>query len=88
MKTELRILCKSCGKNFGYLSYDKNCKSCTKIYYNKILNIKCRRCKKHYVSRPSDPMCFECYTEVERKNKELVEIYHKMGVILDEKDVG
>lgn len=87
MKIEERILCKSCGKNFGELSYYKNCKKCVKIFYRKEPNIICRRCEKRPVERPSDPMCGPCYEEVERKNKKLVEIYLKMGVVLDEKDV-
>ena len=87
MKKELRILCKSCGKNFGALSYFKNCKKCLKIFYSKKPNYICRRCHQYPVERPSDPMCGQCYEEVERKNKELVEIYLKMGVVLDEKDV-
>lgn len=87
MKIEERILCKSCGKNFGQLVTVKNCKSCEKLFRNHYKNTICRRCGKNLVTIPSDPMCYSCYTEIERKNRELIEVYYRSGVILDEKDV-
>ena len=87
MKIEERILCKSCGKNFGHLSYYKNCKECEHKFKIGYLNTICRRCHKRPVQWPRDSLCYFCYKEVERKNEELVAIYHKYGVVLDEKDV-
>ena len=88
MQKEERILCKSCGKNFGYLSYFKNCKECEFMFRKHCRNTICRRCHKIPVTCPRDPMCYSCYKEIERKNAKLVAIYHQIGVVLDEKNVS
>ena len=87
MKIEERILCKSCGENFGHLSYYKNCKLCEYKFQKHYKNTICRRCHKRSVTWPRDPLCYFCYNEVERKNKKLVDLYHQYGVVFDEKDV-